>query len=78
MAHVSIRMPDSEKLELERYARFCGESVSTLIRKLLREKMEDEEDMKAIKKYEKSKKDGTLKTYTHKEVWSEILLDEQI
>lgn len=48
MAHISIRVPECEKTEIEKYAKFCGESVSTLMRKLFREKIEDEEDKQSI------------------------------
>ncbi len=60
MAHISIRVLENEKNEIEKYAKFCGESVSTLIRKLFREKMEDFEDIQVIKEYEKNKKTMNL------------------
>ena len=71
MAHISVRVPECEKLEIEKYASFCGESISTLVRKLFKEKIEDEEDMKSIHEYENSEdyeKDGI----PHDEVWRSL------
>ena len=75
MAHISIRVPENEKNEIEKYAKFCGESVSTLIRKLFREKMEDFEDIQVIKEYEKKKKNNELVTYSHEDVWGELNIE---
>lgn len=68
MAHISIRVPDCEKIEMENYANFHGETLSALIRHLFREAVEDEEDMKTIENYENMKKNNELITYSHKEV----------
>ena len=43
-----------------------------LIGKKIKEKnIEDEYDLKIYKEYLKQKEEGTLKTYSHKEVWKE-------
>lgn len=68
MAHISIRVPEYEKVEIEKYAKFCGESVSTLMRKLFQEKMENEEDTQIIKDYEEKKQNNELIIYSHEEV----------
>ena len=72
MAHISIRVPEIEKIEIEKYAKFCGESISTLMRKLFRERIENEEDIQTIKEYEEKKRNGKIVTYSHEEVWGEL------
>ena len=39
------------------------------VKKLVLDYIEDEHDLKVYKEYLKEKETGTLKTYSHKEVW---------
>lgn len=39
------------------------------VKKVVLDYIEDEYDLKVYKKYLKEKETGTLKTYSHKEVW---------
>lgn len=66
MAYISIRIPDEEKTEFEQYAKFYGKSISNIMREMIIEKLEDEEDIQAVMEYEKEKANGDLKTYTMK------------
>jgi len=55
-------------LEYNEYAKLHGVPLSTLFKKTLEEKMEDELDMQAIKEYEKNLENGDTETFTHEEV----------
>ena len=39
------------------------------VKKVVLDYIEDEYDLKVYKEYLKEKENGTLKTYSHKEVW---------
>ena len=41
------------------------------VKKVVLDYIEDEYDLKVYKEYLKEKENGTLKTYSHKEVWGE-------
>lgn len=68
MAYISVRLPDEAKTEFEQYAKFYGKKISDIVREMIIEKLEDEEDLQAIMEYEKEKANGDLETYTHEEV----------
>lgn len=61
---------DEEKVSKK--DKFIIELETLLIGKKIKEKnIEDEYDLKIYKEYLKQKEEGTLKTYSHKEVWKE-------
>jgi len=61
---------DEEKVSKE--DKSIIELETLLIGKKIKEKnIEDEYDLKIYKEYLKQKEEGTLKTYSHKEVWKE-------
>ena len=61
---------DEEKVSKEDKAIIKLETL--LIGKKIKEKnIESEYDLKIYKEYLKQKEEGTLKTYSHKEVWKE-------
>ena len=61
---------DEEKVSKEDKA--IIELETLLIGKKIKEKnIESEYDLKIYKEYLKEKENGTLKTYSHKEVWGE-------
>ena len=55
MAMLTLRVSPEEKELIEKYAKFEGKSISDYIRNLFYERIEDIEDQKFIKKYEKNK-----------------------
>ena len=61
-----IIMPILKEL-IEKYAKFEGKSISDYIRNLFYEKIEDIEDQKFIKEYEKNK--GNEEFVSHEEFW---------
>ena len=61
---------DEEKVSKK--DKFIIELETLLIGKKIKEKnIESEYDLKIYKEYLKQKEEGTLKTYSHKEVWKE-------
>lgn len=72
MTTISLRIPDEDLQVLKAYAKFHNKTLSEIIRSTMIEKIEDEYDLKVIEEYEKEKKTGTLKTYSHEELWSEF------
>lgn len=74
MGIISLRLNDEEKEILERASKVYGIGVSSMIKKLVFEALEDEYDLKVIADYEKQKKDGTLKVRPIEELWKETKL----
>ena len=75
MSVISIRMNDEEKQVLEEAARFYHCNLSTLIKRLTFEKLEDEYDMKVAEEYIKEKEAGTLETRPVQELCKETGID---
>lgn len=71
MNTVTVRLNEEETKAYEEFAKLNDMPLSTLLKKTLEEKMEDELDMQAIKEYENKDKDF-LETYTHEDL-KEIL-----
>ncbi|MDR2108824.1 MAG: DUF6290 family protein [Coriobacteriales bacterium] len=59
MASLTIRIPEDEKTLIQDFARFSGKSVSTTIRDIVLEKLEDEYDMKVAREYESAEEHVT-------------------
>ena len=59
----TLRLDETEKAIIQNYASSKGMTILDYI--------EDEYDLKIYKEYLKEKENGTLKTYSHKEVWGE-------
>lgn len=72
MATISLRIPDEDLQVLKAYAKSHNKTLSEIIISTMIEKIEDEYDLKVIEEYEKEKEAGTLKTYSHEELWSEF------
>ena len=68
MSTVSVRMNSEEQSVFNEYAKLAGIPLSTLLKKALEEKIENDFDLKSIMKYEKDIAKNTLKTYSHDEV----------
>lgn len=59
---VTIRFNDEEKVLFENAAKLYNCSISSAIKRLAIEKIEDEMDIEIIRKYEELKKNKKLKT----------------
>ncbi|HOJ12144.1 MAG TPA: DUF6290 family protein [Clostridiales bacterium] len=68
MSTVTVRLNEEEAKIFNEYSKLHGVPLSTLFKKTLEEKMEDELDMQVIKEYEKSLENGYTETFTHEEV----------
>lgn len=78
MAVISVRLPDSEYHYAEQFAKFNGVNLSSYLRDLLEEKIEEFEDERMVKEIEKDMIDHPEdyengKLYTHEEFWKEVL-----
>ncbi len=68
MCIIQIKLNEEEQGTFNKYAELFDMPLSTLFKKALEEKIENEIDMKIIEEYEKKVKDGTLETYSFDEV----------
>ena len=69
---ISVRVSDDEMKVLESASKAYGCKVSSMMKKIVFERLEDEYDLKVFEEYEKEKASGNLKTYTHEEVWEKL------
>ena len=67
MDTVTVRLNSEEKKLFNEYAKLQGIPLSTLLKKTLEEKLEDEFDMKSIMDYEEDVKNNNIKTYEHEQ-----------
>ena len=68
MGLITISLSSEEERAFNQYAKFHGMSLSYLFKQALEEKIEDEIDMKIIKDYEESIKNGTFESKDFHEV----------
>lgn len=68
MSTITVRLNEEETKIFNEYAKLHGVPLSTLFKKTLEEKIEDELDMQLIKEYEESIENGYTETLTHEEV----------
>lgn len=73
-AIISVRVSDAEQELLNKAASIYGCGVSSLMKRLVFEKLEDEYDLHMIEDYENKKKAGTLKTRPANDLWAELNL----
>ncbi len=71
-AVISIRVSDTEQELLTKASSIYGCGVSSLMKRLVFEKLEDEYDFQIIKEYEHKKEEGTLNTRPIEELWAEL------
>lgn len=69
---ISVRVSDAEQELLNKAASIYGCGVSSLMKRLVFEKLEDEYDLHMVEEYENKKKNGTLKTRPASELWAEL------
>lgn len=71
-AVISVRVSDAEQELLNKASSVYGCGVSSLMKRLVFEKLEDEYDLKMIEEYERKKEEGILKTRPASELWAEL------
>jgi len=69
---ISVRINEKEAEILNQAAAIYGCAVSSLLKRLALEKLEDEYDMQVIKKYEEEKRKGKVKIYPIEELFEEL------
>ncbi len=72
MSVVSIRVNDDEKKMLDNASKLYGCNISSMIKRIVFEKLEDDYDLKIVKEYQNEKKKNTLKTRPIEELWKEL------
>ena len=65
MATITVRLSEEEKKVFNDYAKLHNLPLSTLFKRSLEEKIEDEMDVKRIKEYEANLQERTGETYDH-------------
>ncbi|MGB6179552.1 type II toxin-antitoxin system RelB family antitoxin [Carnobacterium sp.] len=68
MSTITIRLNNDEQKAFNEYAKLYNVPLSTLFKKSLEEKIEDEMDMKFIKEYEADIQNGAVELYEHNKV----------
>ena len=68
---VILRLDETEKAIIQNCANSKGLTMSEFMKKVVLDYIEDEYDLKVYREYLKEKENGTLQTYSHKEVWGE-------
>ncbi len=68
MNTVTVRLNQEERQAFHEYAKLQGVPLSTLFKKALAEKMEDEFDLKTIMHYEEDLSRNSIELYDHSEV----------
>ena len=71
-AVISVRLNDQEQNFLEQASESMQCKISTLLKELTFQKLEDEYDMHMISEYEKEKEAGTLELFSLDDVVKEI------
>jgi len=73
-AIISVRVSDSEQELLNKVSAVYGCGVSSLLKRLAFEKLEEEYDLHMVEEYERKKENGTLKTRPASDFWAELEL----
>lgn len=72
MSTISLRLNKEEERLFKNYADFTGEGLTTLLKKALTEKIEEEYDLQAVKEYESAKANGEVIFIDHEEFWGDL------
>jgi predicted DNA-binding protein len=75
MSPVSIRFTDEEREMLQNFAKFNGENLSTAIKRIVFERLEDEYDMYLVDRYRKRTKG---KSYSPEEAAALLNISDEI
>ena len=73
---VTIRLNKEERLIFEEASKMYGCSISSAIKRLAMEKLEDELDLQSIYEYEQLKKENKLVINPIEKLWSDLDLND--
>lgn len=68
---IAIRVNDKEKKAIAEVSKLNNCGISSWIKKIIFEKLEDEYDLRIIKEYEKNKSKGLIKLKSIKKLFDE-------
>lgn len=68
MSTITVRLNNEEQKVFEKYAKLHDLPLSTLLKKALEEKIDDDLDLEAIKNYEKNLQNEDVEFYNQQEV----------
>ena len=71
---VHLRFHDIETKVLQSRSKVYRCSIPNMVKQIVYEKLEEENDLEIIDDYEKRKKKDTLKLKDHDEIWKELEL----
>ena len=69
---VSVRVNDKEQEILQRASEIHGCAVSTLMKRIVFDYLQNEYDLQVVREYEEQKDSGNLKTRPIDELWKEL------
>ena len=72
MPHVSLRVTDEEKNWMEGYAQVLGVNLSDAIKNVFFEKLEEDYDLRIIRKHEEQKAKGLVEYFSLDEAKKEL------
>ena len=72
---ITIRLNDEEKKAFEKYAKMYKGGLSTMIKQLALEKLQDEYDLQIAIQFEKELEDGTVQIRPYEELADEVGLE---
>lgn len=72
---ISVRVNDDEMAILEKASKLYSNKISSMIKQIVFEKLEEDYDIKAVMEYEKQKEAGTLETRDIEEVAIDMNID---
>ena len=67
MGTITVRLNPDEQRVFSEYAKLSGMNLSTLLKKIMEERIEDEFDMKCIREYENDVRNRNTQTVDHDE-----------
>ncbi len=69
---ITIRLNEEERKIFDEYSKVYKGGMSTMIKQLALEKLQDEYDLTAVAKFEKGMKDGTITIRPYEELLKEV------
>lgn len=72
---ITIRLNEEEKRVFEEYSKLYKGGISTMIKQLALEKLQDEYDLEAALRFEKGIKEGSITVRPYDELMKETGLD---
>lgn len=72
MKTISVRLNDEENKAFSAYAKVMGQPLSTLFKKLMEERLEDEFDLKVAEDFIEREKKGEVETRNIGELFKEL------